>query len=289
MISMYRVGNWAEYDRALVRRGDVTLWLTPDAIATWAAAGVGRRSGHLQYADLAIETALTLRLIFHVPLRQTEGVLTSIVGRLGVDLTAPDHTTRSRRGQHLARALRPARPGTRLHLIVDSTGLSIVGEGEWAAATHGGRGRRGWRKRHLGVDGSRVIVACALTEPTAGDAMTGISLVDEVDGHLTRVTADPASDTLACYGAAGARGARVGVPPTTTASLSRRGARSGPAIGRSGGCRRSDGDGGRRRLGAISTRAWSMRSSGTRRSSATVFGHAVHRGNGVRPCSRVTF
>ena len=87
--------------------------------------------------------------------------------------------------------------------------------------------RRGWRKRHLGVDGSRVIVACALTEPTADDAITGISLVDEVDGHLTRVTADPAYDTLACYGAAGARGARVVVPPTTTASLSRRGARSG--------------------------------------------------------------
>ena len=109
----------------------------------------------------------------------------------------------------------------------DSTGLSIVGDGEWAAATHGGRGRRGWRKLHLGVDGSRVIVACALTEPTADDAITGISLVDEVDGHLTRVTADPAYDTLACYGAAGARGARVVVPPTKTASLSRRGARSG--------------------------------------------------------------
>ena len=71
--------------------------------------------------------------------------------------------------------------------------------------------------------GSRVIVACALTEPTADAAMTGISLVDEVEGHLTRVTADPADDTLAVYGAAGARGARVVVPPTKTASLSRRG------------------------------------------------------------------
>ena len=153
--------------------------------------------------------------------------MTSIFGMLGVDLTAPDHTTLSRRGQHLALALRRARPGTRRHLIGDSTGLAIVGEGEWAAATHGGRGRRGWRKLHLGVDGSRVIVACALTEPTVDDAITGISLVDEVDGHLTRVTADPAYDTRACYGAAGARGARVVVPPTKTASLSRRGARSG--------------------------------------------------------------
>ena len=130
-------------------------------------------------------------------MRQTAGVLTSIFGRLGVDLPAPDHTTRSRRGQHLALALRRARPGTRLHRIVDSTGLSIVGDGAWAAATHGGRGRRGWRKLPLGVDGSRVIVACALPEPTAEDAITGISLVDEVDGHLTRVTADPADDTLA--------------------------------------------------------------------------------------------
>ena len=223
----YRVGNWAEYDRALVRRGDVTLWLTPDAIATWAAAGIGRRSGQLQYSDLAIETALTLSLLFHVPLRQTEGFVTSIFGMLGVDLTAPDHTTLSRRGQHLALALRRARPGTSLHLIVASTGLSIVGDGAWAAAKHGGRGRRGWRKLPLGVDGSRVIVACALTEPTADDAMTGISLVDEVDGHLTRVTADPAYDTRAFYGAAGARGARVVVPPTKTASVSRRGARSG--------------------------------------------------------------
>ena len=150
--------------------------------------------------------------------------MTSIFGMLGVDLTAPDHTTLSRRGQHLALALRRARPGTSLHLIVDSTGLAIVGEGAWAAATHGGRGRRGWRKLHLGVDGSRVIGACALTEPTADDAITGISLVDEVEGHLTRVTADPAYDTLAFYGAAGAR---VVVPPTKTASLSRRGARSG--------------------------------------------------------------
>ena len=114
----YRVGNWAEYDRALVRRGDVTLWLTPDAIATWAAAGVGRRSGQLQYSDLAIETALTLSLIFHLPLRQTEGVLTSIFGMLGVDLTAPDHTTLSRRGQHLALALRRARRCFRHQLLL---------------------------------------------------------------------------------------------------------------------------------------------------------------------------
>ena len=80
----YRVGNWPAYDRALVQRGDVTLWLTPEAIATWEAVGVGKRGGPLQYSDVAIETALTLRLLFHLPLRQTEGFLRSIFGMLGL-------------------------------------------------------------------------------------------------------------------------------------------------------------------------------------------------------------
>ena len=83
--TQYHVGNWPPYDRALVQRGDITVWLAPDAIATWEAVGVGKRGGQLQYSDLAIETALTLRLIFHLPLRQTEGFLTSIFGMLGLD------------------------------------------------------------------------------------------------------------------------------------------------------------------------------------------------------------
>jgi len=114
----------------------------PDTIAMWAAAGVGKRGGQLQYSDAAIETALTLRLIFHLPLRQTEGFLTSIFGMLGVDLSAPDHTTLSRRGQRLDLSLRRVPLDNGIHLIVDSTGLSIVCEGERAAAKHGGRGLR---------------------------------------------------------------------------------------------------------------------------------------------------
>ena len=225
--TQYHVGNWPAYDRALVQRGDITVWLAPDAIATWEAVGVGKRGGQRQYSDLAIETALTLRLIFHLPLRQTEGFLTSIFGMLGLDLSAPDHTTLSRRGQHLDLPLRRAPAGAGLHLIVDSTGLSIVGEGEWAAAKHGGRGRRGWKKLHLGVDRSGVIVARALTEASVDDATTGITLIEATDGALGRVTADAAYDTIGFYEAAGARGATVVVPPTRTANVSRYGPRSG--------------------------------------------------------------
>ena len=202
------------------------MWLAPDAIATWEAVGVGKRGGQRQYSDLAIETALTLRLIFHLPLRQTEGFLTSIFGMLGLALSAPDHTTLSRRGQHLDLTLRRLPAGASMHLLVDSTGLSIVGEGEWAAAKHGGRGRRGWKKRHLGVDRSGVIVARALTEASVDDATTGITLIEAVDGALGRVTADAAYDTVGFYEAAGARRATVVVPPTRTANVSRYGPRS---------------------------------------------------------------
>ncbi len=136
----------------------------------------------------------------------------------------PDHTTLARRGQHLDLTLRCASAGA--HLIVDSTGLSIVGEGEWAAAKYGGQGRRSWKKLHRGVDRSGVIVAQALTEGHVDDATTGITLIEAAAGDLGSVTADAAYDTVGFYAAAGARGAAVVVPPTSTANVSRHRPRS---------------------------------------------------------------
>ena len=197
----YRVGNWPEYERSLVRRGHVTLWLSADAMDGWKPAPSGQPGGPRKFSDLSIETALTLRLVFRLPLRQAEGFLRSVLALMDTDLEAPDHTTLSRRGQRLNLALdRIPATGT-LHLIVDSTGLSVVGEGEWAAAKHGKRGKRGW-KLHLGVDRCGVIVAQAVTEPTADDATTGIGLVEKVDGDVASVTADTAYDTIAFYEAA---------------------------------------------------------------------------------------
>ena len=222
----YRVRNWASYDRALVRRGDLTIWLSPAAITAWEPDGAGTRGAQRKYSDLAIESALTLRLLFHLPLRQAEGFLSSLFVLMGLDLRSPDHTTLSRRGQHLDLTLRrlPRRAG--LHLIIDSTGLSIVGEGEWAAAKHGGRGTRGWKKLHVGVDHTGMIVAHALTDATGDDATTGVALIAAVSEDIARVTADAAYDTVAFYEAAGARGAKVVVPPAKTARVSRRRPRS---------------------------------------------------------------
>jgi hypothetical protein len=113
-----------------------------------------------------------------------------------------------------------------LHLIVDSTGLSVVGEGEWAAAKYGGRATRGWKKLHLGVDRAGLIVAHVLTEARVDDATVGIDLIGAAVGDIASVTADAAFDTIAFYEAGGARHAQVVVPPTTTAKVSRRGPRS---------------------------------------------------------------
>ena len=173
------MANWPTYNQALVRRGDVTLWVSSEAIAAWTPRRSGHRGGQRRYSDLAIETALTLRLLYHLPLRQAEGFLHARFGIMRLDLSVPDETTRSRRSQHLRRCLRPVPPGEGLHLVLDSTGLSIVGAGEWAAATHGGRGRRGWRKLHRGVDQSGVIRVHTLTEATGDDAFSTIHCLSD--------------------------------------------------------------------------------------------------------------
>ncbi len=222
----YRVTNWPEYDRALVQRGDITLWFSTDAITAWKPKPSGRRGGQRKYSDLAIETTLTLRLVFGLPLRQAEGFLRSLLSLMNVDLEAPDHTTLSRRGQQLDVRLRRVPVDEPLHLIIDSTGLSIVGEGEWDAAKHGGRGRRGWKKLHLGVDRAGMIVAQVVTDSNVDDAVTGLTLIDQLEGDIARFTADAAYDTIAIYDAAVGRGAEVVVPPTKGATVSRRKPRS---------------------------------------------------------------
>ena len=126
----YRVGNWPEYERALVQRGDVTLWLSADARDAWRASPSGQPGGQQRFSDLAIKATLTLRLVFRLPLRQAEGFVRSVLSSMDAALEAPDHTTLSRRSRHLDVGLHRVPAKGPIHLIVDSTGLSIVGEGE---------------------------------------------------------------------------------------------------------------------------------------------------------------
>ena len=215
--TQYRIGNWSEYDRSLVQRGNLTLWLSQDAIASWNAKPSRRRGGQRKYSDLAIETALTVRLLLH--LRQTEGFLLSIFELMDIHLDVPDHTTLSRRSGHLDLPLRSRPVSGPIDLVIDSSGLAIFGEGEWAAVKYGGKGIQGWRNLHLGVDGTGVIVAHTLTDANIDDATTGIALVDQATGDIGTIIGDTAYDTRPFYVAAAGKGAKVVVPPIKTARV----------------------------------------------------------------------
>ena len=218
----YRVRNWREYERGLRARGDVTIWFSNKAIGRWISRSSGAPGGPRLYSDLAIETALTLRTVFGLALRQTEGFVGSILRILGVDhLPSPDHTTLSRRAQSLKVVARTNPICGSIHLIVDSSGLQIQGQGPWAAAKHGTRGTREWRKLHLGVDEHGFIVAHRLTESRVDDASEVPELLKQVRNPIDRFTGDGAYDTIAVYDLLTNKGAEVVVPPVKSAVLSK--------------------------------------------------------------------
>ena len=217
----YRVTNWAEYDAALRQRGSLTVWFTDAAIAAWRAEPRTTPGGQPHYSALAITTALTLRAVFRLALRQTEGLIGSIIGLLGLDLAVPDHTTLSRRAETLQvprpRSGSDAEP---MHLLVDSTGLKLCGPGEWLVEKHGTRTRRSWKKLHLGMDADTgQILASALTGHEADDGAQVGPLLDQVAGLLASFTGDGAYDQEGVYASVAGRHpeAAVIVPPRSTA------------------------------------------------------------------------
>jgi hypothetical protein len=171
---------------------------------------------------LAITTGLTLRAVFRLVLRQTEGLIGSIIGLLGLDLSVPDPSTLSRRAGTLQMA-RP-RPGNDpMHRLVDSTGSKLCGAGEWLVEKHGTRTRRAWRKLHIRVDANTgKIVATELTTDDVNDGSQVGPLLDQVAGPLASFTGDGAYDQDDVYDAVTERSpeAAVIVPQRSNAAPS---------------------------------------------------------------------
>jgi hypothetical protein len=220
----YRVTNWAEYDAALRQRGSLMVWFSEEAVAAWQAEPRTTRGGQPWYSVLAITTALTLRAVFRLALRQTEGLIGSILQLLGLDLPVPDHSTLSRRAEALEVPQPRSSSGSGpVHLLVDSTGLRLCGPGEWLVEKHGTRARRSWRKLHIGVDtDTGRIVASALTTNDVDDGSQVGPLLDQTDGPVASFTADGAFDRDDVYAEVAARhpNAVVIVPPRSGAALS---------------------------------------------------------------------
>jgi len=149
----FRITNWREYEAGLRNRGSLTVWFSNEAIAAWKGLPSGKQGGQLRYSELAIETALTLRVVFRLAPRQCEGLIGSIMHMLGIDLAVPDHTTLSRRARRLEVEPTHLNGAKNLHLIVDSTGLKLRCAGDWLQDKLGTGGkRRSWLKLHIGMD-----------------------------------------------------------------------------------------------------------------------------------------
>jgi hypothetical protein len=206
----FKVRNWPAYEAGLRRRGSLTLWVEDAALVCWQTIGP---SGQARYTNAAIQTCLMLRAAFKLALRQIEGLMTSVLSLMGLTISAPDHTTVSRRTVTLPVIQATSVPHGSLHVLIDSAGLQVYGAGQWLEAKHGAKSRRMWRKLHLAVDAANgMIVARTLTDQDADDPSQVGPLLDQFDDPIIQVTADGAYDGAPTYQTIAAHGDEIGTP-----------------------------------------------------------------------------
>lgn len=261
----YKVRNWKEYNEALVNRGRITFWVTEEALRQWREQQkTGKRGKPRFFSNMAIETALTLREVFHLPLRQTEGFLGSILERMGALVKAPDHSTLSLRSETLPVTVHtPMLFREPLHLVLDSTGVKVYGEGEWKVRKHGWSKRRTWRKLHLGVDeATQDILLGEVTGNDAADCELFKPLLDQLPAtaKVAQVSADGAYDKRVCYDELAKRTAsRIAIPPQSNARIRQHGNTAGSPLPR---------DETIRRIREVGKKEWKRESGYHRRSLA---------------------
>jgi len=215
----YRIINWAEYDRALVERGNITFWFDKDAIQEkWTPQPTGKPGGCWRYSDWAIQALLMLKVVFHLPYRSLEGFARSLMLLLGLDTPIPDHSHMSRRAKTVEIQIPRREKGEALHVVVDSTGMKVFGEGEWKVRQHGVGKRRTWLKVHLAVDAQeKDAVGVEVTTVDWTDGEVFKDLIDQVTDPIKQIDADGAYDTREVYEVAAERGATLVVPPRENA------------------------------------------------------------------------
>jgi len=215
------ITNWKEYNLALKNRAAVTMWVDDLAIQKWYSQKKSKRGAPRLYGDAAITCALTVRSIFRLPLRQTEGFLRSIFSLMGLDLEVPCYTTLSRRSCDLSVEIPTT--STALHIVIDSTGLKVYGEGEWKTRQYGYSKRRTWRKLHLSIDpASHEILSTSLTGNGVHDSeMLPKMICDEAQAEA--IYGDGAYDTSSCYDAIQGISARPVIPPRRGARIKQHG------------------------------------------------------------------
>lgn len=209
----YRTTNWSRYNAALRKRGSLLIWL--DREMTWLAPHEGRPGRPPVFSNAAIQLCLSVKVLFKLPLRQTAGMVASLLRMAGLDWPVPDCSTLCRRQKTLSVQIPYRRGDGPLNLLVDSTGIKFPGNGEWQARKHGVQGRRQWRKVHLAMDtATSDIRAVEFTPSRDGDSPVLPGLLDQIpeDEQIATVTADGACDTRRCHAAITERQATAIIP-----------------------------------------------------------------------------
>ena len=217
----YRLRNWSQYNKALIQRGSLTVWISEEVLSQWHNhSRTGQRGKPARYTDTAILCMATLEEVYRLPLRATQGLTCSIIKLLGVELSVPCYTTLSRRRKSLEVELPRWKKSEPLHMVVDSTGIKVYGEGEWKVRQHGWSRRRTWRKLHLGVDQATFeFVAVVVSTNSFKDSQLLPDLLEQVEDELSQVSADGAYDSSNCYDAIRERKARAAIPPQRRAKI----------------------------------------------------------------------
>lgn len=218
----YRLRNWSDYNRSLEQRGSLTLWISAEAIKTWLVREkTGERGASLSYSNLAIETMAMVKAVFGQAGRQTAGLVKSLFELMHLELPVPDHSTVSRRLAEIEVGLPVKSASQPRHLVIDSTGVKVFGEGEWKVRTHGASKRRTWRKLHLCVDAAtHEIIVAAATENSVSDSQMLPEILAAVEAEIEQISADGSYDRRKVYDAINQRGIkRAAIPPRKGARI----------------------------------------------------------------------
>ena len=217
----YKIRNWSQYNKALIKRGDINVWISDDADKSWySEEKTGKKGRPAYYSDHLILTALMIRGVFHLPLRALEGFMSSMAVMLKVAMPVPSYSQISRRSGSLGESIKRLQQGGGTDLVIDSTGLKIYGEGEWKVKKHGSSKRRTWKKLHLAVcPKTHSIVMQVLTDNATDDAEVYTTFLENAPKSVERTYADGAYDKKKCYEAVAKHGSNPIIPPRRNAVI----------------------------------------------------------------------
>jgi hypothetical protein len=223
--SRYKVKNWSEYNRSLKNRASLTLWMSEDVVEQWYYKGKKQKGGQYKYSAQCMEACCMIRKVYRLGLRQTEGLVKSIVGMLKLEMKVPDYTSICRRSKVLKISsvlVKRINKGEHLHIVMDSTGLKVYGEGEWKVRQHGYSKHRTWRKIHIALNPEDGIIhAAEMTTNGIDDAAMVKPVLEKIKGEVKIFGGDGAYDKTKVYDALEKKKIKPIIPPRKNARINK--------------------------------------------------------------------